>query len=135
MKLSKVFLYTLSFILIFFIHSCTSNLFGDVSLKEVKRITSPDHKVDAVLIESDAGATTATSTKVFIVKPGKKVNADSLNLAVFNSDNFIGGDISWKVSKELIVSYKSARIFHYTNFWVDADDYNYKVEVTLNPLP
>jgi hypothetical protein len=119
MKLSWSRFYLFGFLIISLQFSC--NLTGDVSIKEVKRVQSPDHRVEAIIIEADAGATTSTSSKVFIVKPGKKITADDFTSAVFNCDNFSGIDITWKENRSLIVSYKAARILNSSNIWKSSE--------------
>ncbi|MGF7081361.1 hypothetical protein [Mucilaginibacter sp. UYCu711] len=131
--LSRTFIYLLGFVVISLQCSCDFNLIDDVGFKEIKRTQSPDHKVDAILIEADAGATTSTSGKVFITKSGNKITSEDFPSAIFNCDNFSGLDVSWKATKELTISYLRARIFNYSSKW-KSDDGKYGVNVSLDSL-
>ena len=51
---------------------------GNTSLTELKRVVSFDNKVEAVLVETNSGATVATGNFVFIVLPGKKISNDDV---------------------------------------------------------
>lgn len=103
------------------------------SLKELKRVTSPDKKVDAVLVETNAGATTSYGNKVFLVMPGKRIVEDDLKYAVFSADHYQNIAIKWEANRQLLISYYKARIFSYTNFWQtgELENWNYVVEVKL----
>ncbi|RYE15655.1 MAG: hypothetical protein EOP45_18285 [Sphingobacteriaceae bacterium] len=103
------------------------------SLKELKRVRSPDKKVDAVLVETNAGATTSYSNKVFLVMPGKRIVEDDLQYAVFSADHYQNIAIKWEANRQLLISYYKARIFNYTNFWQtgELENWNYVVEVKL----
>ena len=63
---------------ILIIVSCNNRHANDIGLKEIKRITSPDKLVDAVLIETNGGATVALGNKVILVSKGKKIFEDEL---------------------------------------------------------
>jgi hypothetical protein len=58
--------------------SLTKNFGTRSSLKELKRISSPDKKVEAVLVETNGGATTSFGNAVFLVVPGEKITQDDL---------------------------------------------------------
>ena len=46
----------------------------EAGFDEVSRVSSPDGKVDAVLVETNGGATTSFGYRVFIATPGEKVD-------------------------------------------------------------
>ncbi|MEP6683908.1 MAG: hypothetical protein ABJA35_11635 [Parafilimonas sp.] len=114
----------------------TRNLDKGTSLTELKRISSFDKKVEAVLIETNGGATSSFGNAVFLVVPGKKITQDDLKYAIFNADHYQKIDIKWQANKQLLISYNKARIFNYTNFWQsgEIDNWNYVVEITLKCL-
>ena len=132
----KTALYAIIGLLIFACYSCNNgSIINEPVLSEIQRISSPDKKVDAVLITADVDATTSPSSKVFIVKPGVKISRNDFQYAVFNSDHTNKMiRLSWTENKQLIVSFDKARIFNYTNFWEseDLDNYKYVVEIILN---
>jgi len=107
---------------------------GEGAITEVKRIASPDKKVEAVLIETNGGATVANGNKVFIVLPGRGIKGDDLRFAIFNADHCSELDIEWKQNRVLSVKYDKARIFNYTNFWHSdsLQNWNYVVEIKLD---
>ncbi len=120
-----------------FISSCVGKTKGEsVSnpfIKELKRISSPDKKVDAVLIEREGGATVANSNRVFLVLPGKKVTEDDLDLSQFTADHTQNVDIEWEHNQQLLIKYEKARIFNFSNFWQakEVEDWNHVVELRL----
>lgn len=107
------------------------NASEETSLTEIKRIKSRDKKVEAVLVETNGGATVATGNLVYIVLPGQKASIDVS--AIFKADYCAALDIKWKDNQQLLIIYDKARIFEFTNFWQSesVDDWNYVVEVTL----
>jgi len=114
--------------------SCNNIHKNSVDLpKELKRVSSPDKKVDAVLVETNGGATTPFGNAVFLVLPRKKINQDDLKYAIFNADHYQNIDIKWEANKQLLISYNKARIFTYTNFWQtdEIENWNYVVEIKL----
>lgn len=103
-----------------------------VAQREVSRLTSPDNKVDAVLVERNVGATTSYSYHVYIVPKGTKVKRGHEK---FIADKVSHIKIEWLQSKLLQISYEQARIFHYSNFWQsrEVDNFEYIVEIRLKP--
>jgi hypothetical protein len=134
MRLSTILYGMVCLITMSISYSCTTNIAGDLELTEKTRIESKDGKVDAILAEHSTGATTSDGVAIFIVRHGKKVSKEDLQSAVFNCDHYSDVNIKWTSNKELLVSYRKARIFNYTNFWEDSDvdNYRYVVEISLN---
>jgi hypothetical protein len=116
----------------FFAISCSSMPETKPALSEIKRINSPDNKVDALLVTADGGATTATANHIFIVPKGGV--AGNIEYAIFTADHSQNLDIQWKADQTLQISYERARIFKFTNFWNSdsVDNWNYIVEIQLD---
>lgn len=102
---------------------------------EMDRLTSPDGKVDCVLVQRNCGATTSYVYNIFLVSKGKSIGkADP----VFRADHVKDLTMQWQATKRLELRYKEARIFHFSNFWQsrDVDNFAYVVEineVSLSP--
>lgn len=97
--------------------------------KELLRVTSPDKKVEAVLVRTDCGgATTNYGYRLSIVPLGKK---PAWSDTVFLAEKLEGERIRWIAPKVLEIRYKKARISNFRNFWYskDVDNYAYVVEV------
>ena len=131
MKKTIIFLIVISSI----IFGCGPQL-GDKSYTEIKRITSPDSLVDAVICETNGGATTSYGYLVFIVPKGQQYSKEWMMKWVFNADHIDSLSMKWKENKYLEISYKQARIFEFTNFWQSKEikNYSYVVEIKLTPL-
>lgn len=95
---------------------------------ELLRVTSPDNRVDAILMRMNCGATTDYSYKVYIVP--KTASTEKSN-PVFVADKLDGELIEWSSPKHLLIEYRQARIFNFTNFWQsrDVDNFNYVVSI------
>lgn len=95
---------------------------------EISRASSPDKRVDAVVTKGNCGATTSYSYRVSVVQAGKiPVESDM----IFFADKTESVSVSWQAPKKLVVSYKEARIFKFTNFWSskELDNFQYIVSV------
>lgn len=95
---------------------------------EKSRTTSQDNIVDVVVIEKDCGATTPTSTHIFIVPTQENVEKFT---AIFIADNTKGVKVSWIRPKKLLIEYSEARIFNFTNFWSSKKVKRFKYEVEI----
>lgn len=82
---------------------------GFVSRDEVARVGSPDGRVDAVLVETNDGATTAFGYEIHIVERGKSYGeaAATLHGAVRN-ENAYGANLRWLTDSDLLVEYQRA---------------------------
>jgi hypothetical protein len=111
------------------------SLAGSWVYKEVMRITSPDGRVDAVVVSGDGGATTSLVYSVYLVPVGGKVERGERDGSNFDADHFKGFGVSWKESRILEIKYDEARILDFRNYWYsrEVDDFNYVVEVVLAP--
>lgn len=90
----------------------TTGCLGGVSRDEVARSHSPSGRVDAVLLETNGGATTSFGYQVHLVPAGQKARRDtevaSLYAAV-RSDSASGVNLRWDDSATLAVEYLQAR--------------------------
>ena len=88
-----------------------SGLVGEPSKDEVARVASPSGIVDAVLFETNGGATTSFGYEVYVVEHGAKPSgspAVSLYGAVRNEHAY-GANLVWPSSDSLAVEYLSAK--------------------------
>ena len=94
---------------------------------EHSRITSPDMVVDALVVTRDCGATSDTAYRIYVVRAGDTYGGNPL----FNADRVDGLDISWIAPKRLMISYRQARIFNFSNFWHSKEVENFKYVVSV----
>lgn len=88
-----------------------AGLVGEPSKDEVARVVSPSGNIDAVLFETNGGATTSFGYEVYIVEHGAQPSgspAVSLYGAVRNQHAY-GANLSWASSDSLSVEYLSAK--------------------------
>lgn len=85
---------------------------GGVSHDEVARSKSPDGSVDAILVETNAGATTSFDYEIHVVANGGSPSAKSevavLYDAVRNQEAY-GANLRWASPTSLAIEYLSAR--------------------------
>ena len=78
---------------------------------EVARVTAPSGDIDAILIETNGGATTSFGYLVYVVPRGASAT-DSKRVASLygatRSDQAYGVNLKWRSSEELAVEYLSA---------------------------
>jgi hypothetical protein len=117
--------------------SIVPNLAGEWEYKEVARIKSPEPVVEAVLLTGDAGATTATTSFLYIVPAGGRVEPKRTteNDAYFVADHVKNLHVVWKSSRLLEIQYDEARIRHFKNDWChrDVQSFHFVVELRLAP--
>ena len=83
---------------------------GLVSRDEVARVSSPDGRVEAVLIETNAGATTSFGYEVHVVPKGRSTSAQVAWLyGAGRSKNAYGANLKWTDDHELVIEYLDAR--------------------------
>ena len=106
------------------------NVNKDFKLKEISRFTSPDLKVDAVLMKTDGGATTSCGYFLYIVPKGKSTKKGD---EIFRADRVEGLIFKWMKEKQLEIKFKEAQIFHFENFWYseEVNNFNYRVDLDL----
>jgi hypothetical protein len=101
--------------------------------EEILRVTSPDGRVDAVLIEVPTGATVPTPTELYVTPKGSKPVTGDL---VLRADHVDKAGVTWDSERLLAFSYESARIYRFSNVWRSraVDNHAYQVEITLKPM-
>lgn len=105
---------------------------GDLCVeREISRTPSPDKLADAVISMSDCGATTSNSYRVYVVKVGGGPVEDDV---VFLADKVEDINVFWQAPRKLLISYKEARIFRFTNFWSSEEMDNFRYVVSIAEL-
>jgi hypothetical protein len=89
--------------------------------QEVKRIKSPGSPVEAVIVTGDAGATTATTSLVYLVKADDAVRFDEQGDIIFRADHVKNLDVRWKTPTVIEIAYDEARISEFQNCWQNAE--------------
>lgn len=85
---------------------------GGVSHDEVARATSPDGLIDAVLVETNGGATTSFGYEIHVVPSGGGPSASSEAAFLYGavrSPQAYGANLRWAAPTSLAVEYLSAR--------------------------
>ncbi len=100
--------------------------------REVERQSSPDKRVDAVVVERLTDATVATPIELFLVPTGKEWKKES---PVLRGDKFDGLRVTWQQPRYLEIHYKKGRIFAFSNFWSskDVEEFKHIIELRLAP--
>lgn len=102
-----------------------------IHYEEKMRITSPDGKVDVVLITQNGGAMSSVASVVYLVPKDKEVSEDCGTL-VFHSSKAKGLVISWTEDRLLLIQYQEAIINQFQNTaypFFHIDDYLYTVRI------
>ncbi len=84
----------------------------DWSFDEVARVTNPTGKFDAVLVETNGGATTSFGYEVFVVTKGGRVKrgAEAAFLyAAARNGHAYGVNLKWDGSHSLVIEYLEAQ--------------------------
>jgi hypothetical protein len=83
---------------------------GLVSRDEVARVPSPDGRVEAVLMETNGGATTSFGYEVHVVEKGRPASDQVAWLyGASRNENACGANLKWISDNELVVEYLEAR--------------------------
>jgi hypothetical protein len=98
--------------------------------EEIKRVTSLDHRVDAILVVNGGDATAPDAMLIYIEPTGAPVSGTP----VFVGDHFNGLDFGWSGYQDLTIIHAAGRIFNFTNFWQssEVDNFKYTVVIHLN---
>jgi hypothetical protein len=114
--------------------SCVS-IAGDASFDEVARVASPDGRAEAILVETDGGATTSFGYFVFVVPKGVKLKerddkyiVAKLYDAVRNQQAY-GANLSWPSRDQLRIEYLSARSADLLEPQINFAGYDVKIEL------
>lgn len=85
---------------------------GDWSHDEVARVSSPSGSVDAVLVETNGGATTSFGYEIYIVEAQKRDNPDA-KVATFygavRNEGAYGVNLVWDGDQRLTIQYLKAK--------------------------
>jgi len=109
---------------------------------ELKRVTSPNGQLDAVLLVYMYGpaAGGGVDSNVYIVRKGAPVNMKD-GREVFSADPMTGGELTWKRDHLLEIHYDVANIHKFRNVWeldevenVASAEGDFGVEIRLMPL-
>ena len=103
---------------------------------EVRRLSSPDAQVDAILIEVNSGATTKYYYEVYIAPRGQRQEASKdAVLVIVDAGDIRDLGMTWRQPKMLQISYKHGWIRAFTNRWSNAKTGggSYVVELKLVP--
>jgi len=105
------------------------DLFLPCPQQEMQRVTSPDKKVDAVIIDEDCGATISLIRNVYIVPSGDQIKDEYLVLRATHTDYL---KVEWMESKYLIISYKKATLHITKDTWFsnDIDGESYEIKIS-----
>jgi hypothetical protein len=83
---------------------------GLVPRDEVARMPSPDGRVEAVLMETNGGATTSFGYEVHVVEKGRPASDQVARLyGAVRNENAYGANLKWISDNELVVEYLEAR--------------------------
>lgn len=107
-----------------------------VSEVETHRHVSPDRKIDAVVIEADAGAlSTSVMQRLYIVKRGNQPSGKAIAVidspVIKNKDTNTtkyGVFVQWKSPSELIVQYSDVKHIYMDHSTVEVDDEKIHIE-------
>ena len=129
---SRIGAYTFTLLALASLNACGSER------REVRRVPSPDGRVDAVLVRINSGATTSIGWNLFVVPAGEKPPTRE---ALFIAERIGESELSiqWMEPRELEIRLPDARIFHFRNFWsspeVDAFKYVVRLRLVESPRP
>ncbi len=100
----------LALLFAFWLSACVSEG-GHTSFGEVARVTSPDDSADAILVETNGGATTSFGYLVFVVPKGVRLKSKDekyLVASLYRSTrnaNAYGANLKWPTKEELAIEY------------------------------
>lgn len=96
----------------------------------ISQAVNLEKKTAAIHVVKNCGATTGYAHQIYIVVPGTNY-ADAT--PIFVADKADNLAVTWTGEKALQISYDSARIFSFTNFWQssEVDDFQYVIKVSL----
>lgn len=87
--------------------------FGEWSFDEVARVPNPDANADAVLVETNGGATTSFGYEVFVLPRGQKPKrSDHAVVSLYGAarnEHAYGANLRWASNDTLVVEYLDAQ--------------------------
>src|ERR1043166_6260926 len=107
------------FVILILLISLTLRDLGQWSFDEVARVPKSDADIDAVLVETNGGATTSFGYEVFILPRGQKPNcSDHPVVSLYGAgrnENAYGANLRWTLSDTLVVEYLDAKYADWLN--------------------
>ena len=108
---------------------------GEWSFDEVARVAQPQANVDAVLVETNGGATTSFGYEVFVLPHGQVPERSGNPVAYLygagRNEHAYGVNLRWDSSDTLAVEYLDARHVNWVNGSVIVD--GREIKVVLKP--
>jgi hypothetical protein len=119
-----------------FINSIRLNEHADRSHKELKRLTSPDGRVDAILSEivvDETNSNIPNGYAVYLVPAGEELRLQSLypNQKVFYANRIADLEFAWRDRDFLEIRYAYGDVFEFRNDWIL--DKDLRVEIRIVP--
>lgn len=99
---------------------------------EVARVLSPSGKVEAVLVETNGGATTSFGYRIFLVTKGQKWNKGvevAFLYGAGRNDRAYGVNLKWSTAENLRVEYFKAKQADLLKKLVEIADQNITIEL------
>ncbi len=93
------------------VYGCT-NIAGEMRQDEVSRVISPSGAVEAVLVETNGGATTSFGYEVYVVEAQKRYNPEGQVATLYGairSNSAYGVNLVWDGDEHLTIQYLEAK--------------------------
>lgn len=92
---------------------------ADLPHRELKRVTSPDGKVDAILAQVITDSLSADGFAVYLAPAGRKLDLQSIDFdrKVFYANRIDDLELVWREPKFLEIRYTRGDIFDFRNNW------------------
>ena len=96
----------------------------------ISQAVNLEKKTAAIHVVKNCGATTGYAHQIYIVVPGTSYHDAK---PIFVADKVDNLAVTWSGKRTLEISYDSARIFNFTNFWQssEVDNFQYVIKVSL----
>ena len=96
----------------------------------ISQTVNLEKKTVAIHVVKNCGATTGYAHQIYIVVPGADYDDAK---PIFVADKVDNLAVTWSSERTLEISYDSARIFNFTNFWQssEVDNFQYVIKVSL----
>lgn len=107
------------------------NQHADAPHKELKRVTSPDGAVDAVLAEVEIDELNPNGSAVYLVAAGQEIDLRSIHpdRKFFYATRIDSLELVWREPKFLEIRYTHGDIFEFRNNWQPIKDYNVEIRI------
>jgi hypothetical protein len=113
------------------------NSIADLPHNELKRVTSPDGAVDAILARVETDSLSADGFAVYLASSGKELDLQSLNFdrKVFYANRIDDLELVWREPKFLEIRYSRGDIFDFRNNWWLRSDYIVEIRIVPKSEP